>query len=228
MPIPQPWLTNALEQLDLRKGDRCLMLGCPTSAHLVAVSQIVGREAGIVVVEPDVGLAERASKSPHEHLEVLAYKPEAGDRFGTIDAVLACPLTTMDWSLELWANLIPINLRPGGRFVLDLPAKTPCEPLHRAWQGLAGSPNALSLLCGPSEEEVALALRDSGLRKVETSVGTHLLHLESPYVLGQVVQELGMTAPAHIGDLDRRLIEILETTGPIDVVFHRTRVHGIR
>lgn len=228
MPIPQPWLIDALEQVDLRKGDRCLMLGCPTDAHLVAVSQIVGREASIVVVEPDVGLAERASKSQHQQLEVLAYNPEAGDRFGTIDAVLACPLTTMNWSLELWANLISANLRPGGRFVLDLPAETPCEPLRQAWEGLTGTNDTLSLLCGPAEEEVAQALRDCGLRRVETSVGTHLLHLENPYVLGQVVQELGMADPTHIADLDRRLVEILQTTDQIDVVFHRTRVHGIR
>lgn len=228
MPIPQPWLNDALEQLDLRKGDRCLMLGCPTDAHLKAVSEIVGREASIVVVEPDVELAERASESKHEHLEVLAYTPEPDDRFGTIDAVLACPLTTMDWSLELWTRLIPINLRPGGRFVLDLPAEIPCEPLSRAWEAIDGSPEQLALLCGPSEEAVASALRARGLRNVEASVGTHLLHLESPYVLGRVVQELGMADPTRIADLDRRLVEILQTTDHVEVVFHRTRVHGLR
>ena len=228
MPIPQPWLVDAIEHLDLRQGDRCLMLGCPTTAHLMAVSQIVGRDASIVVVEPDVDHAERASKSQHERLEVLAYTPQASDRFGTIDAVLACPMTTMGWTLPLWAELIPGNLRPGGRFILDLPARTPCEPLHRAWQTLSGMPDEPPLLCGPAEEDVAEALRNKGLRRVETSVGTHLLHLESPYALAQILRELKVADPERIPDLERRLVEVFETTGEVDVVFHRTCVHGIR
>ena len=228
MPLPQPWLVDALEQLDLRQGDRCLLLGCPTITHLQAVSKLVGPKASIVVVEPDITCAERASAWQHEHLEVLACTPEDGDRFGTLDAVLACPLTTMDWPLELWTKLISSNLRPGGRFVLDLPAETFCEPLQRAWEQLTGSTQELSLLRGPSEEAAASALRDNGMRNVEASVGTHILHLENPYALSQVIQELGLADPSRIGDLERRLVEILKTTDRTDVVFHRTRVHGLR
>ena len=29
-------------------------------------------------------------------------------------------------------------------------------------------------------------------------------------------------------DLARTLVEVLQTTGEVDVVFHRTRVHGLR
>ena len=228
MPLPQPWLVDALELLDLRQGDRCLLLGCPTITHLQAVSKLVGPKASIVVVEPDITCAERAADWQHERLEVLACTPEDGDRFGTLDAVLACPLTTMDWPLELWTKLIPSNLRPGGRFVLDLPAETFCEPLQRAWEQLTGSTQALSLLRGPSEEAVTSALRASGMRNVEASVGTHILHLENPYALVQVVEKLGLADPIRIGDLERQLIEILKTTDHADVVFHRTRVRGLR
>ncbi len=228
MPIPQPWLADSLEQLDLRQHDRCLMLGCPTDAHLSAVAEIVGRQAAIVVVEPDTGLAENAARSQHQHLEVLAYTPGPGDRLGSFDALLACPLTTMDWSLMLWTKLIGSNLRPGGRFVLDLPAEHPCEPLRRAWDGTRGDPDGLARLCGPSEQEIADALREHGLRNVEASLGTHLLRLESPYALAHLVRGLSEDATEVISDLERRLIEVLQTTDQVDVVFHRTRVHGLR
>ena len=33
---------------------------------------------------------------------------------------------------------------------------------------------------------------------------------------------------APMGDLARTLVEVLQTTGEVDVVFHRTRVHGLR
>ena len=104
--IPQPWLEDSLEQLGLRKRDRCLVLSCPTSAHVAAVSHLVGRAATIVVVEPDLSLAELASRGKHEDLEVLNCTPSGDERFGTFDALLACPLTTMGWSLTLWADLI--------------------------------------------------------------------------------------------------------------------------
>jgi hypothetical protein len=211
MPLPQPWLADALELLDLRQGDRCLLLGCPTITHLQAVSKLVGPKASIVVVEPDITCAERAADWQHEHLEVLA-----------------CPLTTMDWPLELWTKLIPSNLRPGGRFVLDLPAENFCEPLQRAWEQLTGSTQALSLLRGPSEEAVTSALRASGMRNVEASVGTHILHLENPYALVRVVEKLGQADPIRIEDLERQLVEVLKTTDHADVVFHRTRVRGLR
>ena len=228
MPLPQPWLEDALQQLDLRRRDRCLMLGCPTAAHLSAVSELVGRSANIVVVEPDGRLAEIATKGKHEHLEVLPYTPQNDDKFGVFDALLACPLTTMAWPLPLWSSLIPLNLRPGGRFVLDLPAEQPCDPLRRAWHDVGGEPGDLELLCGPAEAEVADELRQRGLRSVEACVGTHLLRLESSAVLGRLVRELVAGDKSLFESLERRLIEILQTTGEVDVVFHRTRVHGLR
>ncbi len=51
---------------------------------------------------------------------------------------------------------------------------------------------------------------------------------QNPYALSQVIQELGLADPSRIGDLERRLVEILKTTDRTDVVFHRTRVHGLR
>jgi hypothetical protein len=225
--LPQPWLDDALEQLDLRRDDRCLVLTCPTPAHVAAVSRVVGKTARIVVVEPDQELAEFAARGKHENLEVLAYEPEGHERFGTFDALLACPLTTIGWSIEVWTELIVANLRPGGRFVLDLPAETLCDPLIRAWSQVEGEPRALEQITGPSESELAETLRRRGLRGVEASMGTHLAHLESPYVLAEFVGSL-IEDPEMQANLARTLVEQMQTTDGVDVVFHRTRVHGLR
>lgn len=225
--LPQPWLEDALEQLNLRRRDRCLVLTCPTQAHIVAVSQIVGQTAHIVVVEPDEELAEFASRGKHDNLEVLAFEPSGHERFGTFDALLACPLTTIGWSIEIWTELIVNNLRPGGRFVLDLPAENLCDPLTRAWSQVGGDPEALRQITGPSESTLAETLRRRGLRSVEASMGTHLSRLENPYVLSEFMRSIWDDA-AMQDDLARTLVEVLQTTGEVDVVFHRTRVHGLR
>ncbi len=227
MALPQPWLADAMEQLDLRKRDRCLLLGCPTPAHVAAVSQAVGSTARIVVVEPDAELAERAARGGHERMEVLAHTPDGHESFGTFDALLACPLTTMDWSLDLWAELIVRNLRPGGRFVLDLPAENMCEPLTRAWREVGGDPDALRLITGPTESELAATMRERGLRNVEASMGTHLANLESPYVLARLLLSLDADASLQT-DLELKLVESLQTNSEIAVVFHRSRIHGLR
>ncbi len=225
--IPQPWLEDALEQLDLRPRDRCLVLSCPTQAHVDAVAGIVGQTATIVVVEPDLELAELACQGRHDNLEVRAHAPEGGERFGTFDALLACPLTTMGWPIELWTDLIVGNLRPGGRFVLDLPAPTLCEPLARTWREVGGADEALAPIRGPAEETAAEALRGVGLRSVQAALGTHLLHLENPYVLAGFLHGL-LDDTDLLADLELALVSALQTTGEVDVVFHRSRVRGLR
>ncbi len=227
MTLPQPWLADAMEQLDLRKRDRCLVLGCPTPAHVAAVSAAVGSTATIVVVEPDAELAQRAARGGHERIEVLAHTPDGRESFGTFDALLACPLTTMDWSINLWAELIVRNLRPGGRFVLDLPAENMCEPLTRAWQEIGGNPDALRLITGPTESELTTTLRQRGLRNVEASMGTHLASLENPYMLAKLLLSLDSDGSLQ-SDLELKLVESLQTNSEVDVVFHRSRVHGLR
>ena len=230
--LPQPWLEDALEQLDLRRHDRCMVLTCPTKAHIAAVAKIVGRTARILVVEPDRKLAESAARFRHEGLEVIIHEPEPGERLGTFDALLACPLTTRGWPLSYWHQVIASNLRPGGRFVLDLPAQNFCDPITRAWGAIGGAPQVLAPLQGPSEPSAAGDLR-SDLRSVEASMGTHLVHLESPYILGQLVRQHGdwQGEPPdldRIEDLDRALVADQQTNGVIDIVLHRTRVHGLR
>ena len=225
--LPQPWLEDSLLQLDLRERDRCLVLTCPTRAHVAAVSGIVGRTSTIVVVEPDRELAELAAEGNHENLDVLNRRPRAGDHFGMFDALLACPLTTMGWDMDLWSDLIVSNLRPGGRFVLDLPAETFCEPLRRAWLHVGGPEHALAPISGDSENDVAEALRSRGLRNVEASLGTYLARLDNPFSLASFMETI---APEHdfYTELGIALVEDAKTHTEVDMVFHRVRVHGLR
>ena len=58
-------------------------------------------------------------------------------------------------------------------------------------------------------------------------MGTHLLDLEGPYVLGQFMRSFCSDSD-RLQSLDRKLVESMQTTGQVDVVFHRTRVHGLR
>ena len=51
--IPQPWLADALELLDLRRNDRVLVFSAPTMAHVAAVRQSVGSSGRTLVIEPD-------------------------------------------------------------------------------------------------------------------------------------------------------------------------------
>ena len=227
MNLPQPWLADAMERLDLRDQDRCLVLGCPTPAHVGAVSQAVGHNALIVVVEPDEELAEHTATGQHETLEVMNFEPDPDESLGSFDAILACPLTTMGWSAAHWSQLIVRNLRPGGRFVLDLPAESFCEPMRRAWSDVGGDLDELADVHGPSESTLADALRDRGLRNVEAAIGTHLVRLETPFVLANLLESIEAD-PACLDDFGRRLVELLQTNGEAELVLHRTQLHGIR
>lgn len=225
--LPQPWLEEDLEHLDLRRDDRCLLLSCPTPAHVAAVSQAVGRDARIVVVERRRARAEAAAELPHPALEVVHLDDAAGDEhFGTFDALLACPLTTLGWGLPVWTGLTRNNLRPGGRFVLDLPAETFCPTLRQACEQLDLPAEILARFCGPDEAELAAALRAAGMRNVEAAVGTHLLKLDSPLDLMRALRATGAEAPWD--DLGRVLIEMLRSNREVEVLCHRSRVHGQR
>ena len=58
-------------------------------------------------------------------------------------------------------------------------------------------------------------------------MGTHLANLESPYVLANLLLSLHPDASLQ-SDLELKLVESLQTNSEIAVVFHRSRIHGLR
>lgn len=221
-----PWFHATLELLDLRRHERVLAIGC-TAPQLRAVARLVGDGGELTAIEPDRTRAERLAREPIAGLAVVAATPGA-DRFGSFDALLACPLVAPPWP---WAELPAAahhNLRPGGRFAIDVPAPDMIPVVHAAWQRSGLPPLAPDPLRGIADDRLAHDLRATGLRRVDTVLGTHLLSLESPFDLVELLTpalRLDDTAAAELG---RSLASELHSTGTCDVLVHRTRVHGIR
>jgi hypothetical protein len=225
--IPQPWLQDALELLDLRRNDRVLVFSAPTMAHVAAVRRVVGTGGRTVVVEPDRNIAKQIAEQAEVDIEVLSHPPDGNENFGEFDAMLACPLFDPGLAPSSWGRLFSNNLRPGGRFVLDLPGEETNDHLAACWLESGGRPNALDGLRGPSKSDLAEALTSAGLRNVSASAGSHLVHLESPFALTTLVQETADLNEQMAEDLGRRLVERLKSTDEVDLVFHRTRVRGL-
>ena len=225
--IPQPWLADALELLDLRRNDRVLIFSAPTMAHVAAVRQSVGTGGRTVVVEPDRAVATQIAEAAHAGVEVLSYSPDGNESFGNFDAMLACPLFDPGLAPGAWGSLFSNNLRPGGRFVLDLPGEETNDHLVACWVESGGRPDALDRLRGPSKGELAEALNAAGLRNVSAAVGSHLVHLESPFALTTLVREAADLNDQIVEDLGRRLVERLKSPDEVDLVFHRVRVRGL-
>jgi len=225
--IPQPWLADALELLDLRRNDRVLVFSASTMAHVAAVRQSVGGSGRTLVIEPDRVVAKQIAKAAPADVEVVNHTPSDNESLGDFDAILACPLFALELPPTFWGSLFSNNLRPGGRFVLDLPGEEMNDHLAACWLESGGPSAALERLRGPSKQDLLGALEAAGLRDLSASAGSHLVHLESPFVLTSLLQDAADLNEEAVEDLGRRLVERLKTANNVDFVFHRIRVHGL-
>ncbi len=224
----QPWLVEDLERLNIRRGDRVIQLTAQARPQTHAILELLGPDGTLLVVEPDRYAADRVRAFDHLGLTVLAYEPGGEERFGMFDAMLACPTKLNDWPLDTWGQLACANLRPGGRFVVDLPGEPLCDVLAEAWQSIGGDEEALKVWRGPSEAELAESLQRLGLRTVEGVIGTHLMHIDSAHALARFAGESLGCDDEIVDRLHHVIAERLGTTGRSDVLFRRTRVHGMR
>ncbi len=223
-----PWLPRALQVLDVRRGDR-LLLVAPGDVEIArAVADVLGSKGTLTVVEPRRGVAE-AIANRLEGAEVLATTP-AIESYGSFDGVLATPLVTAAIPASTWAGLVARNLRPGGRFAVDLPAPAPLPEVTAAAadSGLPFATRLAEQLSGVEPEELFTALHDRGLRRVEPLLGTHLLAFDSPY---DAVDFVGVGARLddderlHLGEAIARR---LRSTTKVEIVAHRAAAAGMR
>lgn len=224
-----PWLPSVLELADVRRKDRVLLVR-PHSARVVrAVEQLVGAAGSLTVVAPDeaqaVALAQRLEGSTARIGHQFFHGHET---YGTFDVAIVCPTTMFDGTLRGLASCLRGNLRPGGRFVVDLPSEAPPPFLAGAMQALHWTSAQEQAFRGPSEEQLATTLRDAGLRRVEAALSANLLRVSSPHDLAELWgTPLGFDAKRSLA-FGTALASQLRSLGDTEVLVHRTRVHGIR
>jgi len=222
-----PWSMAAIELAYLHRHDRVLVAGAARVGVVDAIAHQVGARGTVLVVEPDRSLAEQIADRGMPQVEVLAMAP-VGERFGAFDALLCCPWTMPPWPSESFCDIALLNLRPGGRFVLDLPGPEMLPDLAACWPDCGGAEDGLRLFRGPGEDLLAEQARTAGLRRVQTAMGTHLWPLTSPLELLELVAPTLELTENRRTDLGLLLARRLRGTGAVDVLVHRSRIQAIR
>ena len=103
----------------------------------MALRSLVGDDGELTVTLRDGEAAESLANQDWPQVRVLAHvRSTAAETFGAfrlamLVAVAAGPLLS---SRTTTVTLVRRNLRPGGRFVVDLPAREMVPDLHAAWR----------------------------------------------------------------------------------------------
>ena len=223
----RPWFPAALAALDLRRRDRLLAIDVGF-AEAKALRTIVGRDGETVLVLRDRQTAERVAGFEWDGVRVLAHTVGGDETFGSFDALLMAPAVAPVLSVAACAELARRNLRLGGRFVFDLPAREMVPDLAAAWRTLAWPEAGLAPLVGVDESELADALRAGGLRQVHAAMASHLLAGDAPAELvATFATSLGLGADEEV-ELSHALLRQRATAGPLQTLVHRTRIVGRR
>lgn len=226
--LPMPWFPRALTALDLRPRDRVL-LAFPGSALAVGtVVTSIGKDGRLAVLEPSRMLAEAIARQ-FPMAEVMA-TDEIEQRYGAWDAVLAMPLHGPLPPPAAFGQLLQNNLRPGGRFALDLPAPSMLPALLAAARtALPRVANQLeTVFAGPETAELLAATKACGMRRAEALLGSHLLALSSPLDLLDLAGEAVALSDEERMGLGDALLRALGTTGACEALAHRSAIAGSR
>ena len=225
--LATPWFDSALTRLNPRRGERALAFE-PQLADIQALCVAFGEAGELAVVSTDRCIAEQQTGDPPPQLRVIAHETIGGERFGTFDAVIAAPKSGPLLPPEVYARLIRDNLRPGGRFVIDLPSTDMQPDLRSCWVDLGWDEERLAPIEGPDEPELLEALRGAGLRSVESTVGSHLLVASSAAeFVAAFADDLGL-GEDEIIELAHAIVRKRQETGPIELLLHRSQASGRR
>jgi len=225
--VGHPWFHRAAARLALRRRDRVLAID-PTVDEVLALRSMVGDQGEMTLLLRDDEAAEQLAEHDWPQVRVLAHTVDGGETFGTFDALLVAPTTGPLLPCEGYAELSRNNLRPGGRFVIDLPGPDMLPDVRAAWLTLGRDEEQLRLLSGPSDVELAEALRAAGLRNVEAALASHLLHAASPADLVAPFGDVLGLDDDDANDLARAIVSDRKDPGPLDALVHRTQVGGLR
>jgi hypothetical protein len=224
-----PWVLRAIKALDLRRADRLLLVMPGSTAVAKAAAVICGDRGSLTVLEPRRTAAEAIAEALPT-AGVVALEPNGEESFGSFDGVFAAPLTGPLPAASDWGLIVRSNLRPGGRFVIDLPGPTMMPDL------LAAAENARidelervrQWLSGPDDETLVRSMQDASLRRVETLLGTHVLAVDSPFELVDMMQPWLRLQPEQRLQLGDALARQLRSTSQAETLVRRTCVAGMR
>lgn len=223
----QPWFQDAVDLLDLRRQDRVLAIHTEPR-QVRALATLVGKGGVLTVVQPDRNIAEAIAELGLPHVEIFAHQLCGTERFGAFDALLCAVTTRPTLPLGAYGELPRRNLRPGGRLAIDLPAPDMLPQLRQAATTLGWSENRLQCLCGPGDDELSDVLRNAGLRRVQSLLGSHLLHVESPHDLVDLVATAMGLSNSERDALGQQLVREAGSTGAVEILAHRTRLQALR
>ncbi|GDY02173.1 hypothetical protein LBMAG49_15020 [Planctomycetota bacterium] len=226
--LPIPWIAHAQAALDLRRKDRVLLCMPNTVAAAQAVAALIGDDGRLVVLEPDRRTAAAIARAMPQ-AEVITQSPR-DHRYGFFDAVLATPLAAPLPQLADLAAMLRANLRPGGRFVIDLPGETMLPALQQAAANVSPecAQRIVAALSGVAEAELCAALKLAGLRRTELLLGTHLLNLASPLELLDLAALMIPLDERERMDLGDALLRTLGATSNCEALAQRSAVVGLR
>lgn len=206
----------------MRPGDRVLAC-CVSLATARMLAAEVGRD-GLLMVVGDARTAHQLANLRLPSLQAYAHALAGGERFGTFDAVLTCPMAPPPLPPAAWAGLARDNLRLGGRVVLDLPGLRSVPDLANAAAAAGWHPERLAALAGVDDGELAAAMTTAGLRDARRELAATLLRADSPAeAVAGFARALGLD-DAGQRDLAAGLVRHARTTGPVELLVHRARV----
>jgi len=225
-PDLEAWLPAALGLLAPRRLERVLACGVGISGarHLATA---VGRDGHLVVVMAPGDAARQLAELDLPHVQVLAHAWTGNERFGTFDALLLVAAAGPVPPLGAFGDLARSNLRPGGRFVMDVPGEDLLPILSLACADLGWSKARTATLHGLDDAALADALRGAGLRNVHPVLGGHLVSVAAGDLVGAFAATLQLD-PAEQRELTHALIRRQGSTEPFGVMMHRTRVTALR
>lgn len=178
------------------------------------------------MIEPQRELAEAIARLGIPDVEVLAASLAGQESFGRFDAVLSCPLGLPAWPVDRYGFVLAANLRPGGRFLIDLPSPSCSPDLEAACRAVFGNGESLEALRGPSGGDLAASLSGAGLRAVKEHLAAHLLDLESAHDLAALFAPALPAMASRLDEIGVALSSRLLTNGRIQARVIRTRVLG--
>ncbi len=224
-----PWLPRALQALELRAGARLLM-ALPAAAETArAAAAALGKTGRLTVLDPRRTLCEAIAKAL-PLCEAVVGEPEPTHKLGTFDAVLVAPLRCRPREAEAWAAFLKRNLRPGGRFALDLaaPAMFPEVLAAAESEGLACAAALRAAFVGPSAAELLAAVRAAGLRQTEQLLEAHLVGFTSPF---EAAAQIGAAADLREDDregLGEAIARLCRSTAEVELRVLRAGCAGMR